>query len=118
MKRRQFLNAMVGLAFAVAMTPRLALAAGSHLDQAIYETKRAIHYGDWPHHESSFTQHIDNAIAHAKRAEKTHPNTHIKHAIRDLRRGREIAYDTHSPRRERRGAAQAKKALRELQAAG
>lgn len=117
MKRRQFLNAMMSLAFAVAMAPRIALGEGSHLDQAISETKKAIHYGDWPHHESSFTQHIDNAIDQAMRAEKAHPNPHIKHAIRDLRRGREIAYDTHSPRRQRRGAAQAKKALRELQAA-
>jgi hypothetical protein len=117
MKRRQFLNAMVGLTFAVAMTPRIALAAGSHLDQAISETRRAIHYGDVPHHESSFTEHVDNALDHAMRAQKAHPNPHIKRAIRELRRGRDIAYDTHSPRRERRGAAQAKKALRELQAA-
>lgn len=117
MKRREFLHAMAGFAIAFAASPQIALAAGSHLDHAIVATKKAIHYGDMPHHESSFAQHIDNAIDEAMKAEKAHPNPHIKQAIRDLRRGHGIAYDSHSPHRQRRGAAQAKKALRQLQAA-
>ncbi len=117
MKRRNFLNVAVGLAFAFMAVPQIAQAAGSHLDHAISATRKAIHYGDMPHHESSFTQHIDNAIDQAMKAEKAHPNPHIKHAIQDLRQGRSIAFDSHSPHRQRRGAAQAKKALRQLEAA-
>lgn len=117
MKRRDFLNIVAGAAFAFTAVPQIAQAAGSHLDHAISSTRKAIHYGDTPHHESSFAQHIDNAIDQAMKAEKAHPNPHIKHAIQDLRRGRAIAFDSHSPHRQRRGAAQAKKALRQLEAA-
>lgn len=114
MIRKTILGALA-MAASVAVTP--VLGAGSHLQQAIASTEKAIHYGDMPHHESSFAQHIDNALDHAMMAQKAHPNPHIKKAIADLRQGRRIAYDSHSPRRQRAGAARASRALAQLQAA-
>ncbi|MFO1102330.1 MAG: hypothetical protein U1E20_05430 [Methylocystis sp.] len=51
-------------------------------------------------------------------AQRTHANRRVSRAIAYLRRARRIAYGTHLVRFSRRGAALAKKALAQLQAAG
>lgn len=112
--RRFIISASAALALLAA--PATAFAQ-SHLDKAIAETRKAIHYGTEAHHDSSFVQHVDNAIHHAKLAQKTHPNPHIKKAITYLRRGREIAYRTHWASILDRGAMQTTKALAQLKAA-
>jgi hypothetical protein len=118
MERRGFLQASIGLALAAFVAPGVAFTAGSHIAQAIAQINKAIPYGEEPQHSSSFVQHIDNAIDHAVMAQKAHANAHVKQAIRYLRRARRIAYGTHLLRYSRRGAALAKKALAQLQAAG
>jgi hypothetical protein len=115
MNRRRLLFSM-GLALASFAAPQIAFAQ-SDLDQAISETQKALQYGDEAHHASSFVQHVDNAIDHAMMSQKAQPNAHVKKAIQYLRRGRKIAYDTHWTSRLRKGAAQADKALKQLQAA-
>ncbi len=112
--RRLIISAGVALAFFAAP---VAAWAQSHLDMAIAETQKAIHYGKEGHHGSSFVQHVDNAIDHAMMAQKAHPNQHVKKAIADLRRGRKIVDGTHWPSILHKGAAQATKALGQLQAA-
>jgi hypothetical protein len=87
--------------------------------QAIAQINKAIPYGEEPQHSySSFVQHIDNAIDHAVLAQRAHASSHVEKAIRYLRRARRIAYGTHLLSYSRRGAALAKKALAQLQAAG
>ncbi len=115
MNRRRVVFSMA-LALASFAAPQIAFAQ-SDIDQAISETQKAIQYGDEAHHASSFVQHMDNAIDHAMMAQKAQPNAHVKKAIQYLRRGRKIAYDTHWASRLRKGAAQAGKALKQLQAA-
>lgn len=117
MKNHPFSIAMGGLAIALFAAPQFVLAAQGDLQQAISETQKAIVYGDDPHHSSSFIQHAENAINHAMTVQKAQPNAHIKKGISYLRKGIKISYDTHWVSRERRGAAQAKKALKQFQAA-
>jgi hypothetical protein len=106
----------IGLALALLAGPAPA-SAQDHLDMAIAETQKAIHYGTEPHHGSSFVEHIDNAIDHAVMAQKTHPNMHIKKAILYLRHGRRIVDGSHWPSILHKGATQATKALGQLKAA-
>ncbi|HMK90228.1 MAG TPA: small metal-binding protein SmbP [Methylocystis sp.] len=117
MERRKFLLASIGSAFAALLAPALAVAASGDIAQAIDEIQKAIPYGVEPAHSSSFVQHVDNAIDHAVTAQKAQANPHVKKAIGYLRRARKIAYGTHLLRYSRRGAALAKRALTELQAA-
>jgi hypothetical protein len=117
MERREFLRASIGAALAALVIPSTALAA-DHIAQAIAQIKKAIPYGEEPAHSSAFVQHIDNAIDHAMMAQRAHANPRVKKAIGYLRRARKIAYGTHLLRNSRRGAALAKKALAQLQAAG
>ncbi len=118
MERRGFLRASICLALTTLVAPGIVHAAGHHIAQAIAQINKAIPYGEEPQHSSSFVQHIDNAIDHAVMAERAHPNSHVRRAIRYLRRARRIAYGTHLLRYSRRGAALAKKALAQLHAAG
>ncbi|KAF2990475.1 hypothetical protein MJC1_02575 [Methylocystis sp. MJC1] len=118
MLRRGFLRASVGLALTTLVAPGIGLAAENHIAQAIAQINKAIPYGEEPQHSSSFVQHIDNAIDHAVMAQRAHANSHVKKAIRYLRRARRIAYGTHLLSYSRRGAALAKKAQAQLQAAG
>jgi hypothetical protein len=106
----------IGVALSLFAAPTLATAQ-NHLDMAITETQKAVHYGTEAHHGSSFIQHIDNAIDNAIMAQKAHPNPHIKKAVGYLRRGRKIVDGTHWAGILRKGAAQATKALKQLQAA-
>lgn len=107
---------LASTALALLAAPATAFAQG-HLDKAIAETRKAVHYGTEAHHDSSFVQHVDNAIHHAKLAQKSLSDPHIKKAITYLRRGRSIAYRTHWGSILDRGAIQATKALAELKAA-
>jgi hypothetical protein len=116
MERREFLSGMAGLALAQWLAPQIARASDDQISMAIAETQKAIGYGNEPHHESSFAQHMDNAIDHAMMAQRAHPNAHTKKAISYLRRGRKVAYGSHLASRSRRGAALAAKALKQLQA--
>jgi hypothetical protein len=116
MERREFLRASIASAVAALVIPNASLAA-DHIAEAIAQINKAIPYGEEPAHSSSFVQHIDNAIDHAVKAQRAHPNPHIKKAIGYLRRARRIAYGTHLLRYSRRGAALAKKALAQLQVA-
>ncbi len=110
MTRLTFLGALAIVAL-FPLAPASSFAAASHLDRAVSETKKAVHYGNMPHHESSFAQHIDNAIDQATLAQRAYPNPKIKKALHFLWRGKRIAYDSHMPRLQRQGAAQASKAL-------
>ncbi|HEY8161122.1 MAG TPA: hypothetical protein VIF34_02465 [Methylocystis sp.] len=114
MKRWSFIG---GLAIVplLHLAPTPCFAAASHLDRAVAETRKAVHYGNMPHHESSFAQHIDNAIDQATLAQRAYPHPKIKEALDDLWRGKRIAYNSHSPRLQRMGAAQAAKAAQLLQ---
>ncbi|QGM45705.1 small metal-binding protein SmbP [Methylocystis heyeri] len=116
MNFRRYLTS-IGLALALLAAPASAQPQQSHLDMAIAETQKAIHYGTEPHHGSSFIQHIDNAIDHAVMAQKAHPNMHIKKAILYLRHGRRIVDGSHWPSILHKGATQATKALGQLKAA-
>jgi len=118
MKRREFLRASIGFAFAALAAPGVALAAAQdQIGLAIDQINQAIPYGEEPAHSSSFVQHIDNAIDHAIMAQRAQQNAHTRKAIVFLRRARKIAYGTHMLRYSRRGAALAKKALAQLQSA-
>ena len=88
---RRLMIALSGFGLALFVAPQISLAAGDHLEQAIAETQKAIHYGEDPHHASSFVQHADNAVHHAIQAEKEQPNQHIKNGISHLRRGIKVA---------------------------
>ncbi len=118
MERREFLNALTVSAIATLVAPRIAFAStGDQISSAMSAINKALPYGEEPAHSSSFVQHIDNAIDHAMMAERAHANSHVKTAIRYLRRARKIAYGTHMLKYSRKGAALAKKALAQLQSA-
>jgi hypothetical protein len=117
MKRREFLFASIGVTLAGCFAPGIAFAAHSQIGQAIAQTRKAIPYGEEPHHSSSFVQHIDNAIDHAIMAQRAHPSRSLKRAIGYLRRARRTAYGTHLLSVSRRAASLAQKALVHLQAA-
>jgi hypothetical protein len=117
MTTRRLMIALLGLGFALFVTPRIALAASQHLEQAIAETQKAIHEGKEAHHASSLVQHSDNAIDHAMQALKEQPNSHIKSGIRHLRKAIKVAKGTHSARRLTAGVKHAEKALSEFNAA-
>ena len=117
MRRRQFLIGAMALALGQATAIPFARAAEDHIGEAIDQINKAIPFGEEPHHSSSFVQHIDNAIDHAVMARRAHANAHVGRAIVYLRRARKIAYGTHLLSYSRRGAAMAKKALAQLEAA-
>jgi hypothetical protein len=115
MQRRQFLMGAMALTLGQVMAVPVALGADDHIAQAIAQINRAIPYGEQPHHSSSFVQHIDNAIDHAMMAERTHASRNVKRAIASLRRARRTAYGTHLLSYSRRAAADAQRALSDLQ---
>lgn len=82
---RRLIFAFVASALALAVLPHYALAAGSHLEQAIAETKEAIHEGKQDH-PTSLVEHAVNAIDHAKAAQVERPDPHIKAGIKDLKK--------------------------------
>lgn len=113
---RRLTIALMGFGLALFAAPQVVLAANEHLEQAISETKKAIEYGEEPHHASSFIEHVENAIGHAESAQKQEPSLHIERGIKHLRSAKKIAYDTHSTRRLKAAAKHAKKALSEFEA--
>lgn len=113
---RRLTIALTGFGLALFVLPQISLAADDPLEQAIAETKKAIHYGEEPHHAASFVEHADNAIHHAIQAEKEQPNQHIKSGLSHLRRGIKVAKYTHSRRRLMAGAKHAQQALRQFEA--
>jgi len=117
MNFHRFMTALAGIGIAAFLAPQPAPAAQFDLEKAIFETQKAIAYGDDPHHSSSYVQHAENAIDHAMTAQKAKPNAQVAKGIGYLRKGIKATYDTHWISRERRGAAQAKKALKQFQAA-
>lgn len=117
MMTRRLMIALMGFGLALCVAPRIALAAGQHLEQAIEETQKAIHEGKEAHHASSLVQHADNAIDHAMQAMKEQANAHIKSGIRHLRRAIKVASGTHSSRRLAAGVKHAEKALSQFEAA-
>lgn len=116
MDRRGFLRVSIASALAALAMPGAARAE-DHIAEAVAEINKAIPYGEEPAHSSSFIQHIDNAIDHAVMAQRTQANRRVSRAITYLRRARRIASGTHLLRFSRRGAALAKRALAQLQAA-
>lgn len=113
--RRRLLIALMGAALALVVAPNMAL-AGEHLDQAISETKEAIHEGkrDLP---TSLVEHAVNAIDHANAAQKEKPSEHIKTGVTHLRRAIKTAKHTHSSRRVARAVKHAETALTHFEAA-
>ncbi len=114
MMKRRLMIALMALALAV--VPRMALAGGGHLEQAIAETKEAIHEGkqDLP---TSLVEHAVNAIDHARAAEKEQPSEHIKTGVTHLRKAIKTAKHTHSSRRVARAVKHAETALTHFEAA-
>jgi len=83
MLTRRLVVAVVASALGLAVAPGLALAQASHLEQAIAETKDAIHEGkrDTP---ASLVEHAFNALFHASAAQKEKPSEHIKTGVKHL----------------------------------
>jgi hypothetical protein len=115
MMRRGLMIALMGAALALVVTPHMALAGGSHLEQAITETKEAIHEGkqDLP---TSLVEHAVNAIDHARAAQRLRPNDHIRTGIAHLKRAIKTAKGTHSSRRVAIGTKHAETALAHFEA--
>lgn len=114
MMRRGLMIALMGAALALVVTPHMAW-AGEHLDQAIAETKEAIHEGkqDLP---TSLVEHAVNAIDHARAAQRLRPNDHIRTGIAHLKRAIKTAKGTHSSRRVAVGTKHAETALAHFEA--
>jgi len=116
MMTRRLMIALAVCAFTAAMTPRMAMASGRHLEQAIEETKEAIHEGrrDEP---ASLVEHAVNAIDHAHAAQKANPSDHVKSGIAHLKKAVKWAKHTHSSRRVAKATKEAETALTHLEAA-
>jgi len=116
MLTRRLMVALVASAVGLAVAPRMALAQASHLEQAIAETKEAIHEGkrDEP---ASLVEHAVNALDHANAAQKEKPSEHIKTGVTHLKRAIKTAKHTHSSRRVARAVKHAETALTHFEAA-
>ena len=116
MLTRRLMVALVASAVGLAVAPGTALAQASHLEQAIAETKEAIHEGkrDEP---ASLVEHAVNAIDHAHAAQKANPSDHIKSGISHLKKAVKWAKHTHSSRRVAKATKEAETALTHLEAA-
>jgi hypothetical protein len=108
--------ALMGLCLGAFVVPQIALAAATHIEQAIKETQEAIQAGSQAHHSSSLVEHADNAIDHAKLAQKEQANPHIKSGILHLRKAIKTAKGTHSSRRLNLAVKHAEKALVDFKA--
>ncbi len=115
MMKRRLMIALMGAALALVVAPHVAW-AGEHLDQAIAETKEAIHEGkqDLP---TSLVEHAVNAIDHANAAQKEKPSEHIKTGVTHLRKAIKTAKGTHSSRRVAKAVKHAETALTHFEAA-
>ena len=113
---RRLMMTLMGLVLGTFVVPQIALAAGTHIEQAIEETQQAIQSGSEAHHSSSLVEHADNAIDHAKLAQKEHADPHLKSGVLHLRKAIKTAKGTHSSRRLALAVKHAEKALVEFQA--
>jgi len=80
MLTRRLVVALVASALGSTVAPRMAQARASHLEQAIVETKEAIHEGkqDLP---ASLVEHAVNAIDHVRSAQKEKQSDHLKRGV-------------------------------------
>jgi len=113
---RRLLIALLASAFATTAAPNMALASRRHLEQAIAETKEAIHEGKIGH-GGSLIEHADNATRHAHAALKERKSEHINTAIKHLKKAVETAERGHSLRCMARAVREAETALKHFKAA-
>ena len=116
MMRRRLLVALLASVFATTAAPHLALAGRRHLEQAIAETKEAIHEGKIGH-GVSLIRLANNAIRHARAALEERKSEHIYTAVKHLKKAVETAERGHSLRCMARAVREAETALKHFKAA-
>jgi LPS O-antigen subunit length determinant protein (WzzB/FepE family) len=82
--KRKFLFAVFGLGLAHAVTAAPAVAAQSHLSEAIGHAREAVASGR-EGKPSGLVRHATNALDHAIEAQRERPDPHVKKAISRLR---------------------------------
>jgi len=81
---RRFAAAMLGLALALFLTPRISIAAEDHIAEAITHTKQAIDEGK-KGDAKQLVVHAEVGLTHAEAAEKAKANPHTKQGIDHLK---------------------------------
>jgi hypothetical protein len=110
---RHLFALMLGFALALAVAPKISIAAEDHIAEAVIHTKQAIDEGKLGKADGVVT-HAQVALTHAEAAEKAKPNSHTKEGIEHLKQAIADGKKGHAES----ATEHAEKALEHLQKAG